>query len=425
LIPSSIGNTSFQCCHWFFIFASLVSAAAVVTEPIVYTFSGTISGTLGLTALTNAPFVWTVVAGTGGVTTFDLPPGVYQNQETVLQHGSASSVYVSGVGNASVSDLVQQSVDHTAGHGTISMANVASTFGMTITDPRDLNGWFLANPIGPITGSATFVSTAPLNTSLGALTVTGVSNLSFQAQYNPVFPHLVMGPLGGDVWTTAIILNNTTTALASFAMGFFQDGGQPLSVASGYFDENSIAPITNNGTNVAGTLSPMSTATIVLSSAAFEEGWATLVGPGITGQVVFHRHTSSGADYEATVPLSSGGTEFFVPYDATSYFNGTSFVTSLPYITGMALVNLDTANPATISCTILNQNGNGVGAGTAVTLPPLGHTALQLNVASGYANLAGNLGTLDCASGGATFAVLGLRFLGSNDLTSFAAIKIQ
>jgi hypothetical protein len=207
---------------------------------------------------------------------------------------------------------------------------------------------------------------------------------------------------------------------------FFQDTGQPLSVASGYFDENTLSPpLTVTGTNVSGTLAAKSTATIVLSSNTFEEGWAFLTGSTVTGQAVFHRHTASGADYEATVPLSPSGTEFAVPYDETSYYNGAAFVNSVPYITGMALVNLDSSNAATISCSILNENGTAAGAGTPVMLPPMGHTALQLNAGSGYASIAGHLGTLDCTTTSSSFTVLGLRFLGGNDLTSFAAIQVQ
>jgi len=245
--------------------------------------------------------------------------------------------------------------------------------------------------------------------------------------YGQAFAHLAIGPLGSDVWTTAIILNNTGGTSAQFTVNFIQDNGQPLPVGTGIYNETHETGIVNaqNGQYVAGTLSAKGTVTIVLSSSGFLQGWATLSGPGITGQVVFHRHTSSGAEYEATVPLALGGTEYLVPYDATSYFNGTTQVTTIPYITGVALANLDPSTAATINCTVLDPSGANLGSATPIVLPPMGHRALQLNAGSGFGLVAGNIGTLDCSSGGQLFSVLGLRFLGGNDLTSFAATKLH
>jgi len=400
-----------------------VAVPTLSAEPMIYTMAGNLTGTVGTTTLTNAPFVWTFISDTTAINTTGLKAGQYQTNETSFSAGAASSINITGVGNATATDPLLVSIDTRAAKGTVTMSNPASTFGIQITDPADIDTWLLANPIGPISGAAQTLSTTTLNTSLGPLNLTGASNVTFQAQYGPAFPHLAMGPLGSDVWTAAIILNNTTAGSASYILSLYQDNGQPLTV--GIFDENSSEPVTQNGANVTGTLSPKSTTTIVLSSSTFVEGWGTLIGPGVSGQAVFHRHTSSGADYEATVPLSTGGTEFYMPYDATSFYNGTSFVAALPYITGMALVNLDTSNTATIDCTILTAAGPMAGMGTPVVLPPLGHQPLQVNAATGYSGIAGTTGTLDCSSNGTAFAVLGLRFLGGNDLTSFAAIKIK
>jgi len=66
-----------------------------------------------------------------------------------------------------------------------------------------------------------------------------------------------------------------------------------------------------------------------------------------------------------------------------------------------------------------------LGTAAPIVIPPMGHTALQLNAASGFGNVPGTIGSLDCTSGGPLFAVLGLRFLGVNDLTSFAAVKVH
>ena len=246
--------------------------------------------------------------------------------------------------------------------------------------------------------------------------------------YGQAFAHIAVGPLGSDVWTTSLILNNTTSIASSFKANFLSDSGQLLQLGvSGIYDETHSVGIAVGGSGqyVTGPIPANGTVTIVLSGSAFAEGWATLSGAGISGQAVFHRHTSTGADYEATVPLSLGGTDFVVPYDATSYYNGSTAVTALPYITGMALANLDPGIPATIICTMLDPNGVSLGIAIPITLPAMGHTAVQLNAGSGFGSLAGKIGSLNCTSNGPLFSVLGLRFLGGNDLTSFAAIKVQ
>jgi len=269
-----------------------------------------------------------------------------------------------------------------------------------IASPANGTIWFTENTAGKI----------------GALVASGQA-----------FAHMAVGPLGSDVWTTAIILNNTTSTAANFTLNFFEDTGQPWLIGTSVFNETHQPNIvvTQSGQTLSGPIPANGNLTLVLSASAFAEGWATLADPSISGQVVFHRHTSTGADYEATVPLAAGGTQYMVPFDSTTYYNGSSAVASLPYITGMALANLDPTSTATISCAILDQDGLSLGTATPITLPPMGHTAVQLNAGSGFGNVPGNIGSLNCSSNGPLFSVLGLRFLGANDLTSFAAIKLH
>jgi len=254
------------------------------------------------------------------------------------------------------------------------------------------------------------------------------NKIAIDYPFGQVFPHLAMGPLGSDVWTTQIILDNITDNPAVFTMNFVQDNGQPASLGSfNISDETQKTGIiqAQNGESVFGLILGRGTVSAVLSSGTFVEAWATLGGLGITGEAVLHRHTSDGADYEAIVPLSMGGTRYRVPFNATSYYNGTTQFTSIPYITGIALVNQDPSSTATISCAILDPNGSSLGSATPITLPPMGHTALQLNAAAGFGSVSGNIGSLDCSSSGSLFAVFGLRFLGGNDLTSFPPIKLR
>jgi len=225
---------------------------------------------------------------------------------------------------------------------------------------------------------------------------------------------MVSGPLGSDVWTTSFILVNQTSASAPFQLIFFSDNGSPQTVEytmSGVNSQNSVA---------AGGIPAKSGLVLEVSASSFISGWAGLSGAGITGQAVFHRHvTPANEDFEATVPLTGGGIEYLVPFDSTS-FNGT-----IPYLTGLAIANLDGVNSANFQCTVYDPSGTNLGTSGVVSLAPLAHTALALNSSSGFGLTAGIQGTLDCISGGPQVAVLGLRFLGTSGLTSFAPIKLQ
>ncbi len=173
-------------------------------------------------------------------------------------------------------------------------------------------------------------------------------------------------------------------------------------------------------TSTSGPLAPKSAVTLEVTSSSFVSGWAGLSGTGVTGQAVFHRHViPTNDDYEGTVPLSGGGTEFLAPFDSTS-FNGT-----VPYITGIAIVNLDAFNPALFYCTGYSATGTILGQSSLTVIQPQNHTAIALNGSSGFGFVEGKQGTLDCVSQGPQISILGLRFLGTNGITSFAPVKLQ
>jgi hypothetical protein len=382
---------------------------------------------LPVTAL--ADFGGTVTIPAGSTFDFDLGRVAFTVADIKWDVSANPIRNIVAVGNARLFNL--GNLGDTNGFAAVSSSLLTQlTYPVTtINGNNDSTSMLLAGDVfAVVTNSGNYAKVAVLGYP------TNASNPSLQDiqiryyTYVPIFPHMVMGPLGSDVWTTAFILNNPTGSAASFDLDFITDSGDQM-----FLDSNNVSiethqagiAQTQSGSGVQGMIPASGTVTIVLSAIAFLDGFAALNGPGIGGQAVFHRHTSSGADYEAAVPLATGATEFLVPFDATTYFNGANPVLSLPYITGMALVNLDIFHTAAITCTILDLNGLVLGAAAPVAVPPFGHVALQLNAASGFGGVAGMIGSLDCTSTGSSFTILGLRFLGTNDLTSFAAVRLH
>jgi hypothetical protein len=149
-------------------------ASVASARPITYTLSGNLTGTLGKLTLIKAPFAWTIIADTTGVT--EVASQRYQNAATFSQISIGNSA-------ATVTDSVSAYVDqrNQLGSGFVSLSNTAGTSTITLTDPMDVEPWLLATPLGPIAGSDTYLSTSPLNTTQGQLSITSVSNLVFQA----------------------------------------------------------------------------------------------------------------------------------------------------------------------------------------------------------------------------------------------------
>jgi probable HAF family extracellular repeat protein len=152
-----------------------VIAAVALARPITYTLSGNLTGTIGATPLANAPFVWTEVADTTGVTLVESQR--YQNAATT------SDINITGAGDATATDSVMAYIDqrNQSGSGLAGLSNLAGSFAIALINPTAVDLWLLATSIGPISGSAEDINSSSLNTSLGQLTITSVSNLTFQA----------------------------------------------------------------------------------------------------------------------------------------------------------------------------------------------------------------------------------------------------
>jgi len=239
-----------------------------------------------------------------------------------------------------------------------------------------------------------------------ALTAAQVRQLQSDATSNTaVLPHFAVG--GGFVTGFSVV--NIGQSTAGFSLTFRDDSGNPISIPFGG----------------GGTLSSLSDTIVAGGTKYYEAGVAQgpLIGgsvvvsanPSIVIQALFRRLGSDNSYYEVAVPSSSGVTEFEIPFDATTLAaNGAQIYT------GIAVANLDRANPAVVTCTARDSQGNIIPNAVSVpVLNPLGHWANYL-----FPALTGQRGTLDCAST-TTIGSIGLRALGTNAISSLPVIPLR
>ncbi len=211
-----------------------------------------------------------------------------------------------------------------------------------------------------------------------------------------------------DVWTSGFFIVNTLQFAANYAIAFFDDNGNPLSV-----------PFSTGATNTLSGNVPaygMSYIETTNAGAPLISGWGQITaGAGIAIQALF-RENSSGTFYEAAVPNSAALTEFEIPFDDTTFAP-----TGDQLYTGFALANLS-QNIATITCTAHDQTGTVIpGAFNGQTGPPqlsaMGHWAGYL-----FPALVGKRGTIDCTST-VPIGATALRFIGTNAFSTLVVIS--
>lgn len=143
----------------------------LAASPIIYTMTGTLSGTIGGVGFQNEPFTFVFDGDTTGV--FDDSPTLLFNPVT------ASSLSITTIGSGDFTQALDVGVD--------SMNDSAGFADPTITDVlaaqnAGFAGWNLASSIGPLeqTGAA-FLADGSFDTSLGTLDLIGATNVSFGA----------------------------------------------------------------------------------------------------------------------------------------------------------------------------------------------------------------------------------------------------
>jgi uncharacterized protein (TIGR03437 family) len=168
-----------------------VTFQAAVASPITYTFSGTATGTAGTTSFTNAAFSVAVTANTGSVA--NNGSSFYQR---VLP--GVATIYVAGIGAGSFSTAINIFADNGFG-GRVSF-NTGSPL-ITVMDQAlsssVLLGYDLATPIGPIGPQAgnnpSTSDWTSIPTSLGAVTLTSLNNVTFLAKAGLPAPTVFTG----------------------------------------------------------------------------------------------------------------------------------------------------------------------------------------------------------------------------------------
>jgi hypothetical protein len=260
-----------------------------------------------------------------------------------------------------------------------------------------------ARDTGAIPFSGLVAEAAILGTQITAAQVKQLQSDAGGA--NGVLSHFAIG--GGFV--TGISVVNNGSSPASFSINFRDDNGNPVSL-----------PFTGMGN-----LGTLSDAVVANGSKYYEAGTpqATLMSgsapltadPNITVQVLFRRLGADNSYYEVAVPSNSGVNEFRIPFDATTFAgNGAQLYT------GVAIANMDPVNPATVTCTARDSQGNVIPNAISVPgLNPMGHWAGYM-----FPALAGQRGTIDCSSN-TKIGAIGLRALGNNALSSLPIIPIR
>jgi hypothetical protein len=201
---------------------------------------------------------------------------------------------------------------------------------------------------------------ASLIASPGSATVTvlnsgtGASNAATFVVFSPnpslqTISHIVDG--GG--WRSSVILVNTDTVPALYAVNFRSDAGvsyaPPLALGA------ATGSIPVGGSTIIETADTASATT---------EGWAAVTSNQSVGGTAIFRYDPW--SQEAAVPLlTSGGTKLEIPYQVGS---GLAL--------GIALANPVATQTANITEVIRDQNGNQL-ASRALTLPALNHTAFN------------------------------------------------
>ncbi len=141
---------------------SLLAAKTASAVTLVFSLSGTLTGTVGSTALNGNAFQFTITRDTANGN---------------FSAATATSITISGVGAGSFSDVMNFSCS--GGSGSF-IQDIGFPFTVVAFSGSGLGGWNCLSPIGPLSVNQSnpggWTST---RTSLGNLTVTGMTNLSF------------------------------------------------------------------------------------------------------------------------------------------------------------------------------------------------------------------------------------------------------
>jgi hypothetical protein len=148
--------------------AALLFASAAEATPIDYIFTGTGSGTVNGSEFSRASFTITAVADTSGITSGG---GEFRNTPITV-------TFTAGSQTATLIDLVI--IDNTAAPGFIGFGNTLTPFDAEALENTVFETYGLNTALALTTGTLS-VAPGTFETTVGTLTFTGISALSFQA----------------------------------------------------------------------------------------------------------------------------------------------------------------------------------------------------------------------------------------------------
>jgi sugar lactone lactonase YvrE len=281
------------------------------------------------------------------------------------------------------------------------------------TDPgcawglTNLPSWLTPSDAPNGTGSAEITLTAAAASSArtGLFTIGGVLVPVYQcgagtACARRVLPHVAFG----EVWTTGLFAINTGTSAASFAIEFYSDSGERLSL-----------PLLGATNLLSDSVPALGMKYYEIGNPGHRDvgGWGLVTGdPSIIVQSFFRNQSSEGRFNEGGGASSGGYSRFLVPFDATTFVPAQQ-----PFYTGFAIANVNLNAAAHVTCVARDQSGAVIpNAITVPALPPLGHWADYT-----FPALTGKRGTLDC-SADTLVSALALRIIGTSAFSSLPVL---
>jgi uncharacterized repeat protein (TIGR03803 family) len=202
----------------------------------------------------------------------------------------------------------------------------------------------------------------------------------------------------GSSWQTSFQVINLDTSAVTYAIRFWDDGGNPLQL-----------PLANgalSGTLQAGAVAFAQTAG---TASDLSEGWAEVASSGrIAVLTIFKQSVPGRPDSEGTVTGTPSGNRIFLPFDNSNGF-----------VTGVAVANTNQTQPLTIS--LLFQLENGFQGTGTLMLSAREHMAFVLPV--NYPPLAGLRGSIEFTASSPDITVVGLRFSPTLSFTSLGQFQ--
>jgi hypothetical protein len=208
---------------------------------------------------------------------------------------------------------------------------------------------------------------------------------------------------GSGFAQSQIILVNTDTVQASYALRFYDAGGNALSI-----------PLATGSAPLSGSIPVGGSATITTSGTGTTvAGWGQLsTQNSIAGFGVYSQSETGIPTQEATMPLNAAGTRhFLVPYDNTIGFDSS-----------MAITNLNASQQVHITATVRDSFGNVLSHPTMNPLAPYGHNAFR--ILDQIPNVANIRGVLEFTTD-QDVSVVAFRFATSGTFTSVRVVPLN